>query len=192
MRTFSSLTLDPSSGGRGKVKHPSHAGRDGDEGEVSGIILKTSGHSCKPCAKGCILVDAMVRGFTLALVVSLWSGLSWGTDAKPATKRVAIFHQDSRLAPRLDMFKEMLRELGHVEGKSVEYDYHLAWPGRDDLDLAAENLVRVGADLIFAVGTPPALAARKAYRCAGQHRQSCYAQPTRCDGARGEGPRRLA
>ncbi len=104
----------------------------------------------------------MVRGFTLALVFSLWSVLSWASDGPPAVKRVAIFLQDSRLAPRLDMFKEMMRELGHVEGKNVEYDHHLAWPGRDDLDLAAENLVRAGADLIFAVGTPPALAARKA------------------------------
>ncbi|MFN0316774.1 MAG: ABC transporter substrate-binding protein [Burkholderiales bacterium] len=118
--------------------------------------------ACRSSLTGNVFVTALGRALALALACSVWSAWPGGVGAQPAIKRIAIFYQDSGLSPRLDMFKEMMHAQGHVEGKDVEYVYHLAWPGRDDIDLAAERLVREGADLIFAVGTPPALAARKA------------------------------
>ena len=65
-------------------------------------------------------------------------------------------------AANVDGFRQGLRELGYVEGKSFAIEYRSA-DGRDERfpDLATE-LVRLKVDLLLTRGTPAALAAKSA------------------------------
>jgi len=65
-------------------------------------------------------------------------------------------------ASALDAFVQRLRELGWIEGRTVAIDYRWA-EGRPErfAEIAAE-FVRLKVDVIFAVGTEAALAAKKA------------------------------
>jgi putative tryptophan/tyrosine transport system substrate-binding protein len=65
-------------------------------------------------------------------------------------------------APRIEAFRQGLRELGYVEGKNIniEYLYAEAWSER--LSQLAEELVHRKVDLIVAPGTPAVQAAKQA------------------------------
>src|SRR5262245_11830237 len=65
-------------------------------------------------------------------------------------------------APRIEGFRQGLRELGYVEGKNIniEYLYAEAWSER--LSQLAEELVHRKVDLIVAPGTPAVQAAKQA------------------------------
>jgi putative ABC transport system substrate-binding protein len=66
------------------------------------------------------------------------------------------------MSPFLDAFRQGLRELGWVEGQNIVIDYRFAEGRFDRLpDLAAE-LVRLKVDIIVAVPTPAAVAAKNA------------------------------
>ncbi len=68
----------------------------------------------------------------------------------------------SGTSPRLDVFRQGLRELGWVEGQNIVIDYRFAEGRFDRLpDLAAE-LVRLKVDIIVAAPTPAAVAAKNA------------------------------
>ena len=68
----------------------------------------------------------------------------------------------SDTSPRLDAFRQALRELGWVEGQNIVIDYRYAEGRLDRLpDLAAE-LVRLKVDIILAVNTPGVAAAKNA------------------------------
>jgi putative ABC transport system substrate-binding protein len=63
-------------------------------------------------------------------------------------------------APNVNSFREGLRELGYVEGKSFVIEYRSA-DGRDErFPALATELVRLQVDLILTRGTPAALAAK--------------------------------
>ena len=64
--------------------------------------------------------------------------------------------------PRTDAFLERLRELGWIEGRTVAVEY--GWPeGRPErMSAIAVDFVRRKVDVIFATGTAPALAAKRA------------------------------
>ncbi len=64
--------------------------------------------------------------------------------------------------PHWDTLRQGLRELGHIEGKNVTFEYRWAY-GKNELlaDHAAE-LVRMGVKVIVTEGTPAALAAKNA------------------------------
>jgi putative ABC transport system substrate-binding protein len=76
-----------------------------------------------------------------------------------ALKRIGILYQDSGVLAQIDKFRETLRGLGYVEGKTVGYEYRLA---AENLQQAAQDLTRSGVDLIVTPGTPAALAAKHA------------------------------
>jgi len=87
-------------------------------------------------------------------------------EAQPAAKvpRIGVLGSGSRsdLSPRLDPFRQGLRELGWVEGQNIAMEYRFAEGRYDRLpDLAAE-LVRLRVDLIVAVPTAAAVAAKNA------------------------------
>ena len=64
--------------------------------------------------------------------------------------------------PRVEAFRQRLRELGYVEGKNIIIEYRYAEGKRERLpDLAAE-LVRLKVDVIVTTGVQPVLAAKKA------------------------------
>ena len=64
--------------------------------------------------------------------------------------------------PRVEAFRQRLRELGYVDGKNLVIEYRYAGGKRERLpDLAAE-LVRLKVDVIVTTGVQPVLAAKKA------------------------------
>jgi putative ABC transport system substrate-binding protein len=67
--------------------------------------------------------------------------------------------------PQFDAFKQQLRELGHVDGKTITIDYLPAEGKYDRLPTLATDLVRRNVDVIMAIsGTVVATAARNAAR----------------------------
>ena len=88
------------------------------------------------------------------------------SEAQPAGKipRLGLLVPEtpSAVAPFIDAFRRGLRELGYVEGQNITIEYRWAEGqiGRFP-DLAAE-LVRLKVDIIVAVSTPGALAAKRA------------------------------
>jgi putative ABC transport system substrate-binding protein len=65
--------------------------------------------------------------------------------------------------PRFEVFKQQLRDLGHVEGKTIAIDYLTAEGKYDRLPALAAELVRRNVDVIMVDGgTPAAVAARNA------------------------------
>ena len=78
-------------------------------------------------------------------------------------------HRLSNLEPYLDKpsperaaFLEGLRELGYIDGKTIQIEYSSANSFPELLPEAAEALVEQGVDLIAATGVVPALAAKQA------------------------------
>ena len=63
-----------------------------------------------------------------------------------------------------ELFKRELSALGYVEGKSIVFEYRNAGTKLDRLPALADELVRLGVNLIFAVPAPAAVAAKKATR----------------------------
>jgi len=102
--------------------------------------------------------------FSVALALGV---LSIPIAAEPASgARIGILGGGSASLARhvLDAFRERMRELGYVEGQNLTIEVRYA-EGRFERfpDLAAE-LVRLKVDVIVAVVTPAALAARNATR----------------------------
>jgi putative tryptophan/tyrosine transport system substrate-binding protein len=65
-------------------------------------------------------------------------------------------------APMWHSFREALRELGYVEGQSVNYEYRYSKGVPERLATVVGELVRLPVDLIAAYGTPPTEAAKTA------------------------------
>ena len=84
------------------------------------------------------------------------------TGAQQAGKVRRIGFLGTYAGPSLDAFRQVLRELGWVEGQNIVIDYRLA-EGRLDrfTDLAVE-LVRLKVDIIVAEGTQGVAAAKNA------------------------------
>ena len=67
--------------------------------------------------------------------------------------------------PLFDAFRQQLRDLGHVEGKTLAIEYLTAEGKYDRLPALAAELLKRNVDVIMAIsGTPPANAARNAAR----------------------------
>ena len=80
-------------------------------------------------------------------------------EATTGVKRVAVLSQDdARLSRFQDSLHETFRELGYVEGKNIAFEYRFAAGSGEDLQSVAGALAHSGVDLIFALGTPSALA----------------------------------
>jgi putative tryptophan/tyrosine transport system substrate-binding protein len=60
--------------------------------------------------------------------------------------------------------REGLRELGYIEGKNIVFEFRSAEEKLDRLPQLAAELVRLNVDVIVALYTPPALAAKQATR----------------------------
>src|SRR5205823_4155803 len=65
-------------------------------------------------------------------------------------------------APMWHSFRQALRELGYVEGQSINYEYRYSEGVPDRLATVVGELVRRPVDLIVAYGTPPIEAAKAA------------------------------
>jgi len=76
-------------------------------------------------------------------------------DLHPADSRAAAPH-------RLEVFRQGLRELGYIEGKSIVIEYRYADGRLERLPALAEELVRLKVDIIVTDTGAPARAAKKA------------------------------
>jgi putative tryptophan/tyrosine transport system substrate-binding protein len=65
-------------------------------------------------------------------------------------------------APTWNAFREELRDLGHLEGQNITYDYRNADAVPERLAQAAAEFVRLPVDVIATYGTPPTAAAKQA------------------------------
>ncbi len=65
-------------------------------------------------------------------------------------------------APMWQTFRQALRELGYVEGETVNYEYRYSEGAPDRLAAVVGELIRRPVDLIATFGTPPTEAAKAA------------------------------
>ena len=101
----------------------------------------------------------------LAIVVLLVGCVGMAEAQQPAkVPRIGYMSLQSQASEsaRIEAFRQGLRDLGYVEGKSILIEYRWAEGKSDRLpDLAAE-LVGLKVDVIVAAGTPVALVAKQA------------------------------
>ena len=97
-----------------------------------------------------------------ALLFALCSSAS--AQQPPKVPRVGFLSTASlsALSPRLDAFRQGLRELGYVEGKNIVIEYRYTEAKTDLLSALAAELVREKVEVILTVGTNPTQAARRA------------------------------
>jgi putative ABC transport system substrate-binding protein len=67
-------------------------------------------------------------------------------------------------APRVEAFRQRLRELGYTEGQNIIFYYRQEDANSGRLPGLAEELVRLNVDVLVAVSTPAAVAAKNATR----------------------------
>jgi putative ABC transport system substrate-binding protein len=85
--------------------------------------------------------------------------------APQKVRRVGILEMAAPDSDRLalwDLFKSLLRELGHAEGAGVDFEFRWAEGHTDRLANAAAELVRLNVDVLVTAGTPAAAAASRA------------------------------
>src|SRR5215469_13073641 len=104
------------------------------------------------------------RTWLVALALSLFAW-SLSADAQQPTKvpRVGILSDESRaMATSFEPIAQGLRDLGWVEGQNVTFERRYAEQKYEILQSLAADLIRVQPDVIVAIGTGPAWAAKSA------------------------------
>ncbi len=105
----------------------------------------------------------MNRRITAALFALLLLPSIHLAHAQQAKKipRIGILRVGSPPDAFIDAFRDGLHQLGYAEGQNIILDYR--WlKGEAQFDEAAEELVRLKADIVVATSTPGALAVRRA------------------------------
>jgi putative ABC transport system substrate-binding protein len=101
------------------------------------------------------------RGFIKAIgvAVSLWPSISAAETS--SIHRIGVLAQD--LQPGLlETLRDQLKKLGYAEGKNIAIELRNAAGRNELLPGFAEELLRLKADVIVAINTPAAQAAKKA------------------------------
>jgi putative ABC transport system substrate-binding protein len=71
-------------------------------------------------------------------------------------------YSDASVSAQIDAFRQGLRDLGWIEGKSITIEYRNAEGQADRLPALAAELVGLNVDVIVTVDTPPTQAAKRA------------------------------
>src|SRR5262252_183752 len=103
--------------------------------------------------------------FTITLITSFLAALPAGHAQQPGKLfRIGFLGSGGPAdhAPRVDAFRQGLRDLGYVEGRTATIEYRLAEGKMERLPALAAELVALKVDVIVASGTPTALAAKNA------------------------------
>src|SRR2546427_2662903 len=107
----------------------------------------------------------MDRREFIGTVASGLLAAGFAAEAQPAAKVARIGY----LAPNLaasphthEAFRQGLRDLGYIEGRNVVIEYRDAEGKPERLPALAAELVGLKVDVIVAIGTPHALAAKQA------------------------------
>src|SRR6185503_5932675 len=126
-----------------------------------------------------LLVDR--RAFLRTVAGSLAAPLAAEAQQAGRIPRVGILAQN---APLWDDFRQGLRDLGYVEGRTIVIQYQWGEGSDDRLPRLAADLARLGPDVIVTWGTPSTLAdknAAKTIPIVGRQRRSrrnqAYRQP---------------
>jgi putative ABC transport system substrate-binding protein len=106
----------------------------------------------------------MTKHIILFAVCSILLVTCSAVDAQPAKKipRIGYFSLSAGPSERDEAFKQGLRELGWVDGQTVRIEYRWMAGKLDQLSIAAEELVRLNVDLIFATTARVIRAAKEA------------------------------
>ncbi|HLC41651.1 MAG TPA: ABC transporter substrate-binding protein [Methylomirabilota bacterium] len=100
---------------------------------------------------------------TILIVGILVAPLAAGAQKPGKIPRIGVLGAGSPTSsPHLfEAFRQGLRELGHVEGQSIVFEYRWARGKLEELRKLASELVQLKVDVIFAANTPTALAAKE-------------------------------
>jgi putative ABC transport system substrate-binding protein len=103
-------------------------------------------------------------GHTRLIAALIFGLVAWSpsADAQQVTKIIGILSDEtpSLGAKSFEPFAQGLRDLGWVEGQSVAFERRYAAGDNDRLASLADELVRLQPDVVFAIGTPAARAAK--------------------------------
>jgi putative tryptophan/tyrosine transport system substrate-binding protein len=104
------------------------------------------------------------RQFILALS---GAAVAWPLAVRAQSEKISRIgfltrYSDASVASQIDAFREGLRDLGWIEGKNISVEYRNAEGQADRLPALAAELVRLNADVIVTVDTPPTQAAKRA------------------------------
>jgi putative ABC transport system substrate-binding protein len=99
----------------------------------------------------------------LVIVLAILVG-TLAVEAQPPkpTYRIGVLTPGSSPPGPLEAFREGLRDLGYVEGQTIVIEWRFAEGKNERLPDLVDDLVRLKVDVIFAVNTPAALAAKRA------------------------------
>lgn len=99
----------------------------------------------------------------LAVLLTFLSAVG-AVEAQPAgqARRVGMLLYDGAPPGFLEAFRDELRALGHLEGKNLTIEMRNAAGRNERLGALADELVRLKVDVLLAMNTPAAQAARKA------------------------------
>jgi putative ABC transport system substrate-binding protein len=75
---------------------------------------------------------------------------------------VGVINYRPPTEPTLDGFKAGMEALGHIEGENIKYVYHGSVETSEELMATAEGFVEADVDLILAISSPAASAAKVA------------------------------
>jgi putative ABC transport system substrate-binding protein len=103
----------------------------------------------------------VVRAFLCALLVGLVADATAQQPKKVPRVGYLAAVSASADAPRLEAFRQGLRDLGYVEGQNIVIDYRHENRDFEQLPELASELVRLNIDVLVAVTTNAALAAKK-------------------------------
>jgi putative ABC transport system substrate-binding protein len=101
----------------------------------------------------------------VVVVLAIAFGFSHASaQAREAMPRVGLLTPapSATAKPSWDAFREAMKELGYVEGKSVVYEYRSAEGQPDRLPQLAAELVKIPVKVMVVANTPGNLAAKKA------------------------------
>jgi len=106
-------------------------------------------------------------GFAAAVVAAIVVACGFSHAAaqkRESMPRVGILTPapSATAKPLWDAFREAMKELGYVEGKSVVYEYRSAEGQVDRLPQLAAELVKIPVKVMVSANTPGSLAAKKA------------------------------
>jgi putative ABC transport system substrate-binding protein len=102
----------------------------------------------------------LIVAFALGLLVTSPAA---AVQPPPKVARIGVLTPGSPgPSPSLEAFRQGLHELGYVEGRNLVIEWRFAEGGLHQLPGFAAEFVRLKVDVIFAINTPAALAAKNA------------------------------
>jgi putative ABC transport system substrate-binding protein len=113
------------------------------------------------CSMGGIsIIKPIVTLFSAALILVSLHGAE--AQKQATTSRIGVLYLGTSPNANVDVFIQVLRELGHIEGKNIIIEYRFAEGKEDRLPELATELVGLKVDAIFTAGTPSIFALKRA------------------------------